>query len=164
VTRTRDRRVAEAPRQTAAPTAPTESHGVPQVAATFVVVLVAVALDLAVIASARATGLADVDHLYSPVLIAGVGAAAFLARQVLGIFGDDADTTWRAGGVIVAVATAWLLLALARHVVDLTATWNGTPVTGPAHVAWDVGYHAPQLALATLGVLVLLRSRRAARR
>lgn len=50
------------------------------------------------------------------------------------------------------IAGVWLAAGLAHHyLVGITATWDGRPVRGLAHVTWDLAFHVPALAVAAWG-------------
>jgi hypothetical protein len=118
------------------------------------IALVGFALDVGETSAARAAHLVRVDDLVPLLLLAPVVPAAFLAHQIL--VGYDVESRPRSGraSALLGIAAAWFVFALARHLIDLTATWRGIPVRGGGHVLWDAAFHAPQVVLLSCAVVL----------
>lgn len=82
----------------------------------------------------------EVEPTDAPLVIAtALGGSVAASRLLIG--------TRRAGAA--AVATTWLLIGLVHHyAAGFDPRWSGRPVTGAAHVLWDLGFHLPPLLVA----------------
>lgn len=100
-------------------------------------------------ALASSAHLAEVDHLWQPLVLVVAAAMVPALRSML-----RATATIGPAAVAAAIGMGWFALAWVRHLLDLTPRWGGHLPSGLGHAAWDVGYHAPALVLAVVGTLL----------
>ncbi|MDQ2649096.1 MAG: hypothetical protein M3Z03_06045 [Actinomycetota bacterium] len=100
-----------------------------------------------------------VAHALQCVLLASIDAASvrwssprLLVVPLITAAGAAALAHVAPSSPALLVAGAWLAAGLAHHyLVGITASWDGRPVRGLAHVGWDLAFHLPALLTAAVG-------------